>query len=230
MEQARVFVVSDDRKFVDSIVRSWHGLRYASEFAVAGSGAAGELARGAVVVTDDPAVLPRVAAGVVLAIAIPAGVSGDEAAGEVTGEAAGDEALPEAGSRMRVVWIPRLGGWAEQAAVLTQEILLRLEAQAQLAEANQRLREMERFAAVGRFILEARHGLGNALTGVLGHSELLLMEAGAGLGGEVRGQLETIHAMSLKMHETFHRLSSLETELRVTERQAERQMRRRPSQ
>ena len=117
--------------------------------------------------------------------------------------------------------IIRVRGWAEPAAALAQETVLRLDAQAQVAELKQRLRETERFAALGRFIVEARHGLGNALTGVLGHSELLLLE-NEGMRGEVRAQLETIHSMSLKMHETFHRLSSLEMELRVAERQAER--------
>ena len=148
---------------------------------------------------------------------------------------ANEEALPEADGRLRVVRVraefTRTGswGWAEYAAALAQETMLRLEAQAQMAEVKQRLREMERFAALGRFIVEARHGLGNALTGVLGHSELLLLED-EGMRGEVRAQLETIHAMSLKMHETFHRLSSLEMELRAAERQAERDTLRWPAQ
>jgi signal transduction histidine kinase len=137
--------------------------------------------------------------------------------------------LPAPVGKLRVVRIARRDGWADHAAVLAQETMLRLEAQAQVAEAKQRLRELERLAALGRFIVEARHGLGNALTGVLGHSELLLLETGAGLRGEVRAQLETIHAMSLKMHETFHRLSLLEMELRVAERQAEREKPRPPA-
>jgi signal transduction histidine kinase len=197
---------------MDTIVQSWQRLRYAPEFVVAGAEAAGEFPRCAVVLTDDPAALPHLAAGVVLAIAITAG-----------------EALPAVGGKLRVVRIPRSDGWADHAAALAQETMLRLEAQAQVAEAKQRMRELERFAALGRFIVAARHGLGNALTGVLGHSELLLLEAGAGLRDGVRAQLETIHTMSLKMHETFQRLSLLEMELRVAERQAERETPRRPA-
>lgn len=212
MEQARIVVVSDDRGFVDSIAQSLQRLRFSTEIALAGTRAAGEFARCAVVLTDDAAVLSRLDAEVVLAIAICGGTPGEDDGEALLGKASG----------LRVVWIPRTGGWADQAAVLAQETILRLDAQAQVAELKQRLQELERFAAVGRFILEARHGLGNALTGVMGHSELLLLEAGTGLQGHVRGQLETIHAMSLKMHETFHRLTSLDTELRLTERQAER--------
>jgi signal transduction histidine kinase len=224
VDQARILVVSDDRKFVDSIVQSWQRMRYSTEFAVAGADSAGEFARYAVILTDNPAALPRLAAGVVLAIAVTDG----ETAGATSG-ATREEALPAADCGPCVVRIPRSPGWADHAAALAQESQLRLEAQAQVVEMKHRLRELERFAAVGRFILEARHGLGNALTGVLGNSELLLLEAGAGLRVEERAQLETIHAMSLTMHETFHRLSSLEMELRVTARQAERETKRRPA-
>jgi signal transduction histidine kinase len=221
VEQTRILVVSGDREFVDAIVHGWQRLRYAPEFLVATADAAAAFTRCAVVLTDDLAVLPNLASGVVLAIA-------------VVGGAATEEMLPEAGSKLRVVRIARNNGsgsgWADHAAALAQETVLRLEAQAQVAEVKQRMRELERFAALGRFIVEARHGLGNALTGVLGHSELLLLEDGAGMRREVRTQLETIHSMSLKMHETFHRLSSLETELRMAERQAERETQRWPAQ
>jgi signal transduction histidine kinase len=222
VEQARILVVSGDREFVDAIVHGWQRLRYAPEFLVATADAATAFTRCAVVLTDDTAVLPHLASGVVLAIV-------------VAGGAATEETLPEAGSKLRVVRIARIGSgcgpaWADHAAALAQETVLRLEAQAQVAEVKQRMRELERFAALGRFIVEARHGLGNALTGVLGHSELLLLEDGAGMRREVRTQLETIHSMSLKMHETFHRLSSLEMELRMAERQAERETQRWPAQ
>jgi signal transduction histidine kinase len=206
VEQVRILIAGDDREFVNSLVRSWQGLRYSPEFAVAGTEAAGEFAGYAVVLCDGVAALPHLAAGVVLAIAITGG-----------------EALPKAEGGLRVVSIPRRDGWADHAAALAQETVLRLESQAQVAEVKQRLRESEHFAALGRFITEARHGLGNALTGVMGHSELLLLENGAGLRIEARAQLETIHAMSLKMNETLHRLSSLDMELRIAERQAERE-------
>jgi signal transduction histidine kinase len=232
VEQARILVVSSDREFVDALAQSWQRLRYSPEFMVASADAAAAFTRSAVVLTDDLAALPQLAAGVVLAIAVTAG-GVDEAA------------IPETGGKLRVVRLARNHernmarnhvsgwdsgwGWAEYAAALAQETVLRLEAQAQVAEVKQQVRELERFAALGRFIVEARHGLGNALTGVLGHSELLLLEDD-GLRGEVRAQLETIHSMSLKMHETFHRLSSLEMELRVAERQAERETQRWPAQ
>jgi signal transduction histidine kinase len=222
VEQTKILVVSGDREFADAIAQSWQRLRYAPEFLVATADAAAAFLRCAVVLTDDLAALPQLAAGVVLAIAVTSAVVDG-----VTEEAA----IPEPGGKMRVVRIARNDhfSWADYAAALAQETVLRLDAQAQVAEMKLRLRELERFAALGRFIVEARHGLGNALTGVLGHSELLLLEDD-GMRGEVRAQLETIHTMSLKMHETFHRLSSLEMELRMAERQADRETQRWPAQ
>jgi signal transduction histidine kinase len=112
-----------------------------------------------------------------------------------------------------VVRIKRSEGRAEVAAALAQETMLHAEALRRVVEAEKRLRELERFAVLGRFISEQRHGLGNALTSVLGHSELLLMDPGRELRGEVRKQLEVIHEMSLKMFEMVQSLSSLEVEM-----------------
>ncbi len=228
MEKAKILVFSDDREFVSSLARSWGQSGYSREITVAGTKSAGDQAGGAavptVVLTDGVDKLAHLPAGVVLAVL----VTGDAARPALnpstpkTG-APGSPNLPEANPGTRVVWIERSAGWADVAAALAEETALRLDAQAQAAETKQKLREAERFAAMGRFIAEARHGLGNALTGVLGHSELLLLETGKDLEGEVRAQVETIHAMSLKIHETFHRLSSLDIELRLAERQAERE-------
>lgn len=71
-------------------------------------------------------------------------------------------------------------------------------------------------------IAETRHGLGNALTSVLGHSELLLLEPDTGLRDDARTQLQTIHAMSMKMLETLRRLSSLDMEMQAAEQQSDR--------
>ncbi len=84
------------------------------------------------------------------------------------------------------------------------------------------MRESERFAALGRFICR-----GAAWAGKCADQRAGQLRAAAGPGhrlrDEVRAQLETIHAMSLKMHETLQRLSSLDMEMRVAERQAERE-------
>jgi signal transduction histidine kinase len=127
------------------------------------------------------------------------------------------------------VQIRRSAGWADIAAALTKEIVLCAQAQRRVVEVENQLRESERFAALGRFIAEARHGLANALTSVLGNSELVLLETESGLTAEVRGQLKTIHSMSLKIHETLQGLSSLDREMQMMERRAEQEALREPA-
>ena len=65
---------------------------------------------------------------------------------------------------------------------------------------------------------EMRHSLNNALTSVLGNSELLLLEPAA-FSAQVREQLEIIRNMGLRMHEIIQRFSSLESEMKVAEEQ-----------
>jgi signal transduction histidine kinase len=203
LAEARIVVISDDREFVNSLVESWDRLRYSPEFAVCSVARGGWIGACAVAVAEGIEALTRLEPGVVLAIAVC------------------DEALPKRCEGVRLLRIASSANWADQAAVLAQEALLRLQSQAQIAEIKQRMREMERYATLGRFIVEARHALGNALTGVLGHSELLLLEENGDLPGKMRSQLETIRSMSLKIHETFHRLSSLDLELRAAEQETE---------
>jgi signal transduction histidine kinase len=66
-------------------------------------------------------------------------------------------------------------------------------------------------------MLEMRHSLNNALTSVLGNSELLLLEPGD-LPPTMISQLGTIRNMALRIHETVQRFSSLEKELTFVER------------
>ena len=66
-----------------------------------------------------------------------------------------------------------------------------------------------------------RHSLNNALTSVLGNSELLLLEPET-LSAGARSQIETVRNMALRMHEILQRFSSLEKELTVIEKQTEK--------
>ena len=80
--------------------------------------------------------------------------------------------------------------------------------------------ELEGQAILGRYMLEMRHSLNNALTSVLGNSELMLLEPGS-LSAAARSQIDTIRNMALRMHEILQRFSSLEKELRFAEKQVE---------
>ena len=194
----RLLVISDDAEFVNSLVQSWCRQNYEPEFTVANHDDTEEFPDCAVIVADGSAALARMTGRALLAILVTAD----------------RPSLATESPSLRLVQIQRGEGWADLAAALAQEAMLRVKAVEQVVEVERRLGESEHFAAIGRFIVDARHGLANALTSVLGNSELVLLDSNAGLRDEVRGQLETIHAMSLRMHETLQRLSSLDTEMR----------------
>jgi len=105
--------------------------------------------------------------------------------------------------------------------LVASEALRRGQAVARARQAEQANKTLEREATLGRYMLEMRHTMNNALTSVLGNSELLLIEPGS-LSAVGRSQLQTIRNMALRMHEILQRFSSIEKEMSVVEKQAEK--------
>jgi signal transduction histidine kinase len=101
------------------------------------------------------------------------------------------------------------------------EAVLRAQADSRARSAEEACVALERQATLGRYMLEMRHGLNNALTSLLGNSDLLLIEPGS-LSAQARAQIETIHNMTLRIHEVMQRFSSLEKEMNVVAQQEER--------
>jgi signal transduction histidine kinase len=93
----------------------------------------------------------------------------------------------------------------------------RAESRARAAELS--CATLDRQAILGRYMLEMRHSMNNALTSVLGNSDLLLLEPGS-LSAQPRSQIETIRNMALRIHEIMQRFSSLEKEMNVVAQQA----------
>ena len=118
------------------------------------------------------------------------------------------------------------GGWLDAVVHIVSESLQASEASARIQRLTQTNSQLARDAALGRYILEMRHGLNNALTSVLGNSELLLLEPEslAPLAPPVRSQIDTIHNMALRIHEIMQRFSSLEKELNVAQKQAAKEV------
>ncbi len=106
--------------------------------------------------------------------------------------------------------------------LVASESLFRARAEARAHRAEHANATAESQATLGRYMLEMRHTFNNALTSVLGNSELLLARAGS-LSAEARSQIATIRNMALRMHEILQRFSSLEKELCIVEKQAERE-------
>ncbi len=111
-------------------------------------------------------------------------------------------------------------GWVDVLVALASESLRRLDAIARARRAEQALVQAEGQAMLGRYMLEMRHSLNNALTSVLGNSELLLLEPGA-FSADVRDQLATIHTMAVRIHDILQRFSSLEMDIKFAKSQSE---------
>jgi signal transduction histidine kinase len=111
--------------------------------------------------------------------------------------------------------------WLDTLILSAGEALLRAGAEARARAAEEACSILERQAMLGRYMLEMRHGLNNALTSLLGNSDLLLIEPGS-LSAQARSQIETIRNMTLRIHEVMQRFSSLEKEMNVVAQQVER--------
>jgi hypothetical protein len=111
--------------------------------------------------------------------------------------------------------------WAPLAGLLGREILRRRQAESRALEAETICAQAEAEATLGRYMIEMRTNVNNALTTVLGNAELLALEPG--LPAPVLAQSDTIRNMALRLHEIFQRFSSLEKELTVAARESGKQ-------
>ena len=120
----------------------------------------------------------------------------------------------------RISVLRRTEYWLETLVLAASEAVHRSRAESRARAAELACTALDRQATLGRYMLEMRHNLNNALTSVLGNSDLLLLEPGS-LSAQTRAQIETIRNMTLRIHEIMQRFSSLEKEMNVVAQQAE---------
>ena len=111
--------------------------------------------------------------------------------------------------------------WLETLVLAASEAVHRSRSESRARSAELACAVLERQATLGRYMVEMRHSMNNALTSVLGNSDLLLLEPGS-LSAQTRAQVETIRNMTLRIHEIMQRFSSLEKEMNVVAQQAEK--------
>jgi signal transduction histidine kinase len=118
--------------------------------------------------------------------------------------------------------LSRRDGWAGTLILVSIEALRRVEAIDRAQRAERQALASQHHATLGRYMLDMRPSVNNALTSVLGNADLLLLEPGQA-SGESRVQLQTIHTMAIRLNEIMQRFSSLVTEMRAgeTDSQAE---------
>jgi signal transduction histidine kinase len=216
LEQATVLIISDDPEFSRAVMDCWQGERNAPSFTLMSADVCRELGSDGF----DLAIV-----GAVRSAILPSVFSALEPSGKPVLFVCKDKHSSEAeqaGPEVRVV--QQQEGWADTLVMLSTEILRLDQALSRAHRAEEAKKSLEQQAALGRYMLDVRHNLNNALTSVLGNSELLVLDPGS-LSASERSQIETIRNMAVRMHEILRRFSSIEKELNAVEKQAENEAR-----
>ena len=205
MQQPTVLIVSDDASFPSAVTGRWQGERDVPAFTLMGS----DLCQTLDPETFDMAIVAGLRQGTLAGVRT-ALRSANKPAIMVLEENCSAGELREA--RAAGIALRKHESWLDTLLALASEVLRACEATERARRAEQASTTATVEATLGRYILDVRHNLNNALTSMLGNSELLL-ERGL-LSSAARSQAEAIHSMALRMHETLQRFSSLEKELR----------------
>ena len=116
----------------------------------------------------------------------------------------------------RLLHVPLREDWAQVVLLVAGESLRRAEALRLAKQAEQRAAQNANQAMLGRYMIDMKHSVNNAMTSLLGNAELLLLEPGE-LSSRSLAQIKTIHTMALRINEIMQRFSSLASEIREVE-------------
>jgi len=210
LNDASVLIVSDDPEFARAVVGHWQAKPLVPEITIVTSDVwrPGSEPRHDLVIVGSvhsgnlPAILAAISslpstAGVYVA-------TGDEDAVKL------QEKYPP------LLIVPRQDHWVRTLLLVSIEALRRVEAIARAQRAERLAIASQRHATLGRYMLEMRPSINNALTSVLGNADLLLLEPGRA-SAESREQIHAIHTMALRLNEVMQRFSSLMTEMQAGE-------------
>lgn len=117
------------------------------------------------------------------------------------------------------ILVPRVQDWPQLTKVVALSFIERERMRRHADELARANRELEDQATLGRYMLEMRPNVNNALTSILGNSELMLATT-APTDLKLREQLETVRNMGMRIHEILQRFSSLEKEMRLIGQQS----------
>jgi signal transduction histidine kinase len=116
----------------------------------------------------------------------------------------------------RLLHVPLREDWTQMVLLLAGESLKRTEALKIARQAERNAAVNANQAVLGRYMIDMKHNVNNALTSLLGNAELLLLEPGQ-LSTQSLAQIKTIHTMALRINEIVQRFSSLASEIREAE-------------
>jgi hypothetical protein len=135
--------------------------------------------------------------------------------------AVGDEQSLKVVHAVHSNWLllPEFPGWNKILFSLAREVTRRSAAERRAREAEIANLSQKRFDQLGKSLLEARPGMVNALTSLLGNADLMML-SGEPLPDHCRENVRTIHTMALRLNEIVQRLSSIENEMELSERKS----------
>lgn len=214
LNHTSVLIVSDDTEFARSVAGRWHAERHAPEITLVTS----DVWHGSSAASYDLVILgpvrDRKTSAILSALrsypnVTPVCVSEDD-----------KEISFLQSTHPHVLIVPRQDGWTSTLILVASEAIRRVQAVARAQRAERLAIENQGHAALGRYMLEVRPSVNNALTSILGNADLLLMEP-AQVTAECRDQIRTVHTMALRLHEIMQRFSSLAAEMRAGEKESQ---------
>jgi signal transduction histidine kinase len=214
LSHSSVLIVSDDTEFARTVAARWQAERRVPEITLTTSDVwQAAAAEGYNLVIVGPVRDNKISAILTAFNAIPT-----VAAIYVSTEAKNVPQL--AAENSHVLIIPREDGWIGTLILVAGEALRRAAATARAQRAERVSAEAQRNAVLGRYMLDMRPSVNNALTSVLGNADLLLLEPGQ-IHPDAREQIRTIHTMALRLHEIMQRFSSVAAEMRAGEKESQ---------
>jgi len=198
-----VVIVSDVPEFAAAATRRWLAERSVPSFVLADSSSPAEFSEG----NFDLAVIGSVSADALIPVLQTL---------KATGKPLIHVSQLNGSAPHGPITIPEAPGWPDLLVTIAEQILDRERINAELAKTLETLAKVEQQACLGRYMLEARHNLNNALTSILGNSDLILLDSSA-LPPAQRSQVETIRNMAMRLNEIMRRFSSLQKEMQLIE-------------
>ena len=216
MSHSSVLIVSDDTEFARTVAARWRAERRVPEITLTTSDVwQASAAEGYSLVIVGPVRNNKISA-----ILSAFNKTSTNATIHVSTAAEARDAQQLAAEHPHVLIIPREDGWIGTLILVAGEALRRAAATARAQRAERIATEAQRNATLGRYMLDMRPSVNNALTSVLGNADLLLLDAEP-MHPDAREQIRTIHTMALRLNEIMQRFSSVAAEMRAGEKESQ---------
>ncbi|HEX6803726.1 MAG TPA: hypothetical protein VF133_08620 [Terriglobales bacterium] len=209
MERPTVVIISDEPEFSATATRRWLKECQVPSFILLGSSSCSRLRAG----DFDLAVIGGLSADSVSAVLGSLAPAGKPVIhiSRLNGHS----------PHTATVSLPEIPQWPDLLVTVATQVLAHERTRTELAMLGESSAQLEHEATLGRYMLEVRHNLNNALTSILGNSDLILLEE-AELSSTMRTQVETIRNMGMRMNEILQRFSSLQKEMQLIQSSCKR--------